>query len=75
MGKSEKKVFCKGYIRVDGALVDLQSLSPEQRNILGSKLKVQILNNLYKGKGEFYAKLPSSDHIFPQDFEIPPSKS
>lgn len=65
MAKAKKKVTCTAYIRVNGELVDVDTLNSEQRNYLGAKMQESILNTMYKGEAEFTAQLPPVETVFP----------
>ncbi len=66
MAKTTKKITCKAYIRVDGELVDVDTLNPLQKNYLGAKLQESMLNTMYRGRVEFKADLPPKEEVFPK---------
>ncbi len=65
MARTKKKVTCKAYIRVNGELVDVDTLNADQKNYLGAKLQETMLNTMYCGRVEFKAKVPPAETIFP----------
>lgn len=65
MAKAKKKVTCTAYIRVNGELVDVDTLNSEQRNYLGAKIQESILNTMHRGEAEFTAQLPPVETVFP----------
>lgn len=67
MAKPKKKITCKAFIRVNGELVDVDTLNKEQKNYLGAKLQEQMLNSMYRGRVEFTAQLPPAETVFPKE--------
>lgn len=43
MAKTKQKVTCRAFIRVNGELVDVDTLNELQRNYLGAKLQETII--------------------------------
>ncbi len=44
---------CEAYVHVGDKLVNVDDLNAEQKNRLGAALKVNFLNEIYRGKAEF----------------------
>lgn len=65
MAKAKQKITTTAFIRVNGELVDVDTLNTEQRNYLGAKMQESILNSMHKGKIEFKADLPPAETVFP----------
>lgn len=62
----KKKVTCTAYIKVNGELVDVDTLNSLQKNYLGAKIQETILNRTHMGKVEFKADLPPIESVFPK---------
>ena len=55
--KNDEPITVKAYVKtVDGGEVDVDTLSEEQREKLGTWLRVTYLNELFRGKAKFYIK-------------------
>ena len=50
------KIRVESFIRVNGERVRFSDLTPEQREIAATTLKLTYLNELYRGKAEFFIK-------------------
>ena len=58
MGKRKQEpIIVKAYVKTaDGGEVDVDTLSDEQREKLGTWLRVTYLNELCRGKAKFHVK-------------------
>jgi hypothetical protein len=42
-------------------------LTPEQKEYVGTRLRIELLNAFYRGQAEFSADLPPVEQIFPKE--------
>lgn len=66
MPKKQPKIRAVSYVHVGDRLVSTDDLTAEQRNYLGARLQLGMLNAAYRGRAEFTADLPPLERIFPR---------
>ncbi len=47
---------CEAYVHVGDKLVNVDDLNAEQKDRLGAALTVTLLNEIYRGKAEFWVE-------------------
>lgn len=65
MARKQEPIRTRAFVHVGDELVDIDTLSAEQRSYIGAMLRVTMLNAGYEGKAVFQAEgLPERDAVF-----------
>lgn len=54
-GRKREPIRVEAYVTVNGIETNVDDLTPEQRERLGTWLRVTYLNELFRGQAEFFA--------------------
>lgn len=65
MARKQESIRTQAFVHVGERLVNVDDLTPEQREYLGAVLRVTMLNAVYDGKATFRAEnLPDPNELF-----------
>jgi hypothetical protein len=65
--RKAEPIRVESYITIGGVDYNLDEMTPEQKNLVGSHLRVKFLNAMFLGKAVFKAeKLPPPETVFTQ---------
>lgn len=56
MAGKQEPIRTRAFVHVGGELVDIDSLTAEQRSFVGAHLRVAMLNAAYEGRAVFWAE-------------------
>lgn len=68
MARTQRPIRTQAFVHVGERLVNVDDLTPQQRDYIGAHLRVAMLNAYYDGKATFRAEgLPSREEVFGKD--------
>lgn len=66
MAKKREPIKVTAYIHVGDQLVDVDTLTPNQRDYVGARLRMEFLNSIHRGQAVFTTNLPPRESVFPE---------